>query len=76
MVVTNNEINATKKAGKLTTILMTMRMRVQRGAHCPIKHIIGFTRRHWMPPLGKCSHRSTTAATMVNDFSRKHKTLT
>jgi hypothetical protein len=27
MVVANNEIDATKNAGKLTTILMTMRMR-------------------------------------------------
>jgi hypothetical protein len=27
---------------------------VQSGAHRPIKHIKGFTRSHWMPPLGEC----------------------
>jgi hypothetical protein len=27
---------------------------VQNGAHCPMKHIKGFTRSHWMLSLGKC----------------------
>jgi hypothetical protein len=22
--------------------------------HCPMEHILGFTRSHWMPSLGKC----------------------
>jgi len=33
MVVANNEIDATKNAGKLTTILMTMRMRRCHAGH-------------------------------------------
>jgi hypothetical protein len=41
---------------------------VQRGAHCPIEHVQGFTGSHWMPPLVKCSHRIAPAATMVNEF--------
>jgi hypothetical protein len=27
---------------------------VQSGVHCPMEHIKGFTRSHWMLPLGKC----------------------
>ena len=30
---------------------------VQRGAHCLIEHIQGFTWSHWVPPSGKCLHR-------------------
>jgi hypothetical protein len=29
-----------------------------------------------MPPLGECSHRIDAAVAMVDDFCRKHKTLT
>jgi hypothetical protein len=29
-----------------------------------------------MPPSGECSHRIAAAAAMVDDFGRKHKTLT
>jgi hypothetical protein len=49
---------------------------VQRGADRPMEHIQGFTRSHWMPPSGECSHRIATTAAMVDDFGRKHKTLT
>jgi hypothetical protein len=45
-------------------------------AHRPMDHIPGFTRSNWMLPSGECSHRITTAAAMVEDFGRKHKTLT
>ena len=45
-------------------------------AHRPMEHIPGFTRSHCMPPLGRCSHRIAAAAAMVDDFGRKHKTLT
>jgi hypothetical protein len=38
------------------------------GAHCPMEHIPGFPRSHWMPPLGKCLCRIAQAATMVNKF--------
>ena len=43
---------------------------------CPIEHILGFTRSHWMPPSVECSHCIPVAAAMVNDFDPKHKTLT
>jgi hypothetical protein len=41
---------------------------VRCGAHCPIKHILGFTRSHWMPPLGKCLHHIAPVAAMVNKY--------
>ena len=41
---------------------------VQRGAHCPMKHIRGFTRSHWMPPSGECLRRIAPAAAIVNEF--------
>jgi hypothetical protein len=41
---------------------------VRRGAHRPIEHIQGFTRSHWMPPLGECLCRTAPAAIMVNEF--------
>jgi hypothetical protein len=41
-----------------------------------MEHIQGFTQSHWMPPSGGCSHRIAAAAAMVEDFGRKHKTLT
>jgi hypothetical protein len=41
-----------------------------------MEHIPGFNRSHWMPPSVECSHRIAAAAAMVNDFGRKHKTLT
>jgi len=59
MVVANNEIYATKNAGKLTTISLT---------HCPMKHIQGFTQSPWMPPSGKCLSRIAAAAAMFDDF--------
>jgi hypothetical protein len=57
MVVGNNESTATKNAGA-----------VRRGAHCPMDHIQGFTRSHWMPPLGKCLRRIAPEAAMVKEF--------
>jgi hypothetical protein len=41
---------------------------VRRGAHQPIEHIQGFTRSHWMPPLGECLCRTAPAAIMVDEF--------
>jgi hypothetical protein len=38
---------------------------VQSGTHCPMKHTKGFTRSHWMPPLGKCLCHIALAAAMV-----------
>jgi hypothetical protein len=41
---------------------------VQCGAHRPMEHIPGFTRSHWMPPLGKCLSRIVPSAAMVNEL--------
>jgi hypothetical protein len=41
---------------------------VQRGAYHPMEHIQGFTRSHWMPPLGECLRRIAPAAAMVDGF--------
>jgi hypothetical protein len=49
---------------------------VQCRAHRPMEHIQGFTRSHWMLPLGECLCRIALAATIINDVSVKYKTLT
>jgi hypothetical protein len=41
---------------------------IQCGAHCPMEHILGFTRSHWMLQLGKCMGRIPPVAAMVNNF--------
>jgi hypothetical protein len=41
---------------------------VQCGAHCPMEHIQGFTRSHWMLPSGECLRRIAPAAIMVNNL--------
>jgi hypothetical protein len=41
---------------------------VQCGVHRPMEHIQGFTRSHWMLPLGKCLCRIALAAVMVHEF--------
>jgi hypothetical protein len=41
---------------------------VQCGAHRPMEHILGFTRRNWMPPLGECLSRIAPATAMVSKF--------
>jgi hypothetical protein len=41
---------------------------VQCRVHCPMEHIPGFTRGHWMPPWGECLHRIALAAAMVIKF--------
>jgi hypothetical protein len=41
---------------------------VQRGAHCQIEHVQGFTRSHCMPPLGECLRRITPVAVMVDEL--------
>jgi hypothetical protein len=38
------------------------------GAHCPMEHIPGFTRSHWMLPLGKCLRRIAPSAAMVDEY--------
>ena len=76
MLVGNNELAITKKSGESLAILIAMQMRwYNAGCHL-MEHIQGFTQSHWMPPSGECSHRIAAAAAMVEDFGRKHKTLT
>jgi hypothetical protein len=41
---------------------------VQCGAHCPMEHIQGFTRNHWMLPSGKCLRRIAPAAVIVDEL--------
>ena len=33
-----------------------------------MKHILGFTLSHWMPPSAECLRRITMAAAMVKEF--------
>jgi hypothetical protein len=33
-----------------------------------MEHIPGFTRSHWMTPLGECLRRIAPVAAMVNEF--------
>jgi hypothetical protein len=40
------------------------------------QHNQGFTQSQWMPPSGEFLHCIDAAAAMVDDFGRKHKTLT
>jgi hypothetical protein len=49
---------------------------VQCGVHRPIEHIQGFTRSHWMLPLGECLRCLALAAVMVDELVEKYKTLT
>jgi len=41
---------------------------VQRGAHCPMEHIRGFTRSDWMPLSVECLCCITLTAAMVKEF--------
>jgi len=41
---------------------------VRHGAHRPMEHIQGFTRSHWMPPLGECLRPIAPAAVIVDEF--------
>jgi len=75
MVMGNNKIDDNQKYTSNTgNINCHADTAVQCRAHRPMKHILGFTQSHWMPPLGECLHRIAAAAPMVDDFGRKHKT--
>jgi hypothetical protein len=41
---------------------------LQCRAHRPMEHILGFTRSHWMPTLGKCLHCIAQLAAMVDEY--------
>jgi hypothetical protein len=75
--VANNEINDTKKCSQIAgNFDGHADAVVQCGTHCLMEHISGFTRSHWMLPLGKCLPRIAPAAAKVIDFGCKHKSLT
>jgi hypothetical protein len=73
MLVGNNELAITKNAGDFDCHVDAA---VQRGADHPMEHIQGFTRSHRMPPSGECSYCIAAVAAMVDNYGRKHKTLT
>jgi hypothetical protein len=61
----NNKINNAKKWGEIDgNFDHHGYLMVHSGAHCPMKHIKGFTRSHWMPPLGECLRCIAPAAAM------------
>ncbi len=70
----NDKINAAKKytyfAGNFDH---NADAAVRCGVHRPMERILGFTRSHWMPPLGKSLEGIAPAAAMVKDFNCKHK---
>jgi hypothetical protein len=49
---------------------------VRRGAHCPIEHIQGFTRSHWMLPSGECRAVLPQRPPWLMNLNKTHKTLT
>jgi hypothetical protein len=68
-VVANNEIKYNKKSRQIAgNFDRHVDAPVQCGPHCPMEHILGFTRSHWMPPLGKCLHCIVPAAAKVINF--------
>jgi hypothetical protein len=72
--VANNEINNDKKCRQIACNFdCHADTALQCGVHCPMEHIQGFTRGHWMPPLDKCQRHIASAAAMVDDFGRKQK---
>jgi hypothetical protein len=67
--VANNEIDNNKKCRQIAGgVDGHADAVVQCGTHCPMERIPGFTRSHWMPPLGECLHRIAPAAAEVIDF--------
>jgi hypothetical protein len=76
MVVANNEIDHNEKFRQIAGIFDGHADAVvQCGTHCPMEHIQGFTRSHWMPPLGECLHHIALAAAKVIELGCKQKSL-
>ena len=66
MVVGTNKINDDKKCRLISGDFdHHADVVVQCGAYCPIEHILGFPRSHWMPLLGECSHDIAEAAAIL-----------
>jgi hypothetical protein len=65
MVVGNSKSTATKMQVNRWQFRYAV---VRRRAHRPMDHIRGFTRSHWMQPLGECLRGIAPAAAMVDEF--------
>ena len=57
-----------KNTPTLLAMSIAMGMRWCNRAHCPMEHIPGFTRSHWMLPLGKCLRCIAPAAAIVDEY--------
>jgi len=69
MVTANNEFDDSKKyTSNANDFDHHANVAVPRRVHCPMEHILGFTRSHWMLPLGKCLCHIAMAAAMVVEF--------
>jgi hypothetical protein len=69
MLLGNNKSATTKKCRRIAVNFNCHAdAAVQHRAHRLIEHIQGFTRSHWMPPLGECLRRIVPAAAMVDGF--------
>jgi hypothetical protein len=68
MVVGNNESTTTTNAGNSGNFDCHADAAVRRRAHRPMEHLQGFTRSHWMQPLGECMRRIAPAAAMVDEL--------
>jgi hypothetical protein len=49
---------------------------VQYEVHCPMQHVQGYSRSHWMPPSGNCLLRIAPAAAMATANKTTTKTCT
>ncbi len=48
---------------------------VQCRVHCPMKHVQGYLRSHWTPPLGKYLPRIAPVDAMDIDFGVKNQVV-
>ncbi len=70
-IQTNNQMEGASVTIGEQTIVMPL---IQCNSYCPMKHIHGFTRSHWMPLLGGCL-RCIAAAMVINVIIKiKHST--
>jgi hypothetical protein len=61
----NNKMDNAKKQDNCCNFDHHGDVLVQSRVHCPMKHIKGFARSHWMPPSSECLHRIALAAATV-----------
>ncbi len=66
----------TKNAGEFLSNLIVLRMWLSYAGCIAQLNTSGFTRSHWMPPLGECLHCIPLAAAMVDGFGCNYKNTT